>query len=93
MAYQIRQKRVLDGLDKEILRYLYASKMPLTGRQIANKVKISPPAIKPRLVNLKRNGIVKPVNCGGMRNFNRIFGTKTIRIKSPSKICWALDLK
>ena len=58
----------------------------ITGNQIAMKVNLSAPAIKPRLINLQRKGIVKPLKIGGMRSLGK-------KIKAPSRIFWGLDLK
>ena len=31
--------------------------------------------------------------CGKLRTFDRRFGDKFVKIKSPSMRCWALDMK
>lgn len=81
-------------MDREILRFLYGDKaIPKTTRQIARRINITPPAVKPRLVNLKRMGVVKRVRDGDTRTFSRKFGNKRVKISSPSKIFWGLDLK
>jgi DNA-binding Lrp family transcriptional regulator len=89
-----RKKKLIDGMDRDILRLIYRSHpQTLSGAQIAKGVTLSPPAIKPRLINLKNQGIVRQVKCGNMRNFERTFGKQLIKISAPSKICWGLDLK
>jgi DNA-binding Lrp family transcriptional regulator len=87
-----RKKKILDGIDKEILRVLYIRK-PLVGRQIAKAVGLTASAISPRLENLRKLGIIKPVKISGMRVFSRKFGNQTIKIKSPRNIFWDLDIK
>lgn len=87
-----RKKKVLDGIDREILRVLYV-RNPLASRQIANYVGLSAPAIFPRLESLKNEGIIKISKISGIREFKREFGSKTKKIKSPQSIFWALDLE
>lgn len=82
-------KRIIDSKDREILRILSTANRPLTGRFISQKVNISPPAIKPRLISLQNKGIIKPTKIGGDRIFNR----GEIKINAPSKILWGLDIK
>jgi len=58
----IRRKKVLDGIDREILRCLYQrNPKPMVSRNIAKCVGRTPSAISPRLNNLKTQGIIKPV--------------------------------
>ena len=78
-----RKKKLIDGMDRDILRFLVGSTIPPTSRQIAQRVNISGSAVLPRLDNLKSQGIVKQVKCGTIRR----------KTKAPSKICWGLDLK
>jgi predicted transcriptional regulator len=87
-----RKKKILDGIDREILRVLYARKS-LASRKIAKYVGLSTPAIFPRLDHLKSEGIIKISKVSGFRIFERTFGDKTRKIKSPQSICWDLDLK
>lgn len=87
-----RKKKILDGIDREILRVLY-SRRPLASRQIAKYVGLSTPAIFPRLNNLKIQGIIKISKIYGFRIFERTFGNKIRKIKSPQSIYWDLDLK
>ncbi len=89
---KVRKKKILDGIDKEILRCLY-HRRPLVTNQIAKCVGRTPPAIKPRLINLQKMGLIKPSKVSGIRQFKRIFGTKQVKIKSPRSIYWDLDLK
>lgn len=77
-----RKKRIIDGMDREILRTLVNRAVPPTSRQIAKQINLSPPAIFPRLRNLQNQGIVKQVDCGAMRK----------KTNAPSRICWGLDL-
>ncbi len=87
--FQIKKKRLVDSTDKEILRFMYdANKInrQITGNQIAKKINLSAPAIKPRLLNLQRQGIVKPISTGKMR----LLGKRT---KAPSRIFWGIDFK
>ncbi len=87
----IRKKKIIDGMDREILRKINGSKKSISGRQIALKVKLSPSAIKPRLLNLKRQGIIKNTNLG-IRTFSRKIGNRSIKINSPRSILWDIDL-
>ena len=87
-----RKKIILDGIDREILRVLY-SRSPLPSRQIAKYVGLSSPAIFPRLNHLKSKGIIKISKVYGFRIFERTFGNKIRKIKSPQSIFWDLDLK
>jgi hypothetical protein len=87
-----RKKKILDGIDREILRVLY-SRRPLASRQIARYVGLSAPAIFPRLNHLKSQGIIKISKVCGYRTFKRTFGNKVKKIKSPQSICWDLDLE
>ena len=87
-----RKKRVLDGIDREILRVLYIRR-PLVGRQIARSVGLTSSAIAPRLMNLKEMGIIKPVKISKIRVFERKFGNQIVKIKAPRNIFWGLDLK
>lgn len=83
-------------MDREILRVLYNQgnyNKTASGAIIARAVNLSPPAITSRLRNLQAHGIVKPIKCGNMRNFERTFGKQARKISIPSKICWVLDLK
>ena len=87
-----RKKKILDGIDREILRVLY-TRHPLPSRKIARYVGLTTPAIFPRLENLKSNGIIKISKVYGYRIFERSFGNKLRKIKSPQSIFWDLDLK
>ena len=87
-----RKKQVIDGIDREILRILYC-KRPLVSRQIANKVGLTSSAIKPRLNSLKDKGFIKIVKTSAIRCFEREYGDKKIKIKSPRNIFWDLNLK
>lgn len=87
--FQIKKKRLVDSTDKEILRFMYdANKInrQITGNQIAKKINLSAPAIKPRLLNLQKQGIVKTINIGRMRALGK-------KIKAPSRIFWGIDFK
>lgn len=77
-----RKKTIIDGMDREILRFLVNTKIPPTSRQIAQRINLSGAAILPRLDNLKSQGIIRKVNCGAIRK----------KINAPSRICWDLDL-
>ena len=87
-----RKKNLLDGIDKEILRALLIRR-PLVTRKIAQLVGLTASAITPRLNQLKNRGLIKISKSEGIRTFNRKFGNRTVRIKSPRKIFWDLDLK
>ena len=91
MMFQ-KKKRPIDSRDREILRLLHAAKRPLSGHQIAKKINLSPPAIKPRLNSLQAKGILKKVNQGKNRIFKRTFGLKTKTIIAPSRIQWKIDM-
>ena len=89
---KLRKKEVLDGIDREILRVLL-KRRPLVSRQIAGKVGLTPSAIAPRLMNLKKKGILKTVKILGMRKFKRKCKNKIRNIKSPRSIYWDIDIK
>jgi len=88
-----RKKKTIDGIDRDVLRFLRSTNRTPTSRQIAQKVNLSGASIMPRLNNLKSQGIIKDVKCGKMRTFDRRFGNRTIKIKAPSMKCWGLNLK
>ena len=89
----IRKNKILDGIDREILRCLYQSSKPLVSSNIAKCVGRTPSAISPRLNNLKSQGIIKQTKITGLRSFNRQFGNRSVRISAPRSIFWGLDLK
>lgn len=90
----LRKKKSIDGMDREILRVIYNNRpQTISEAHIAKCVNLSPPAIKPRLINLKNHGIIKQFKCGNMRSFERTFNKQVRKIFAPSKICWGLDLK
>jgi len=84
---QKRKTKVLDGVDKEILRVLYEKK-PLPGRQIARKVGLTASAISPRLNNLQSMGYLRKTE-GAVRCFRR----NKEKVEAPICISWELDLK
>ncbi len=84
---QKRKTKILDGVDKEILRVLYEKKS-LPGRQIARKVGLTASAIALRLDNLMCLGYLRKSE-GAIRCFNR----RNSKVKSPICIHWELDLK
>lgn len=84
--FLIKKKRLVDSVDREILRFMYNANRPTTGNQISKKVNLSPPAIKPRLMNLQKQGIVKTIKIGEMRLLRK-------KVKAPSKILWGIDFK
>jgi DNA-binding Lrp family transcriptional regulator len=90
-----RVKKTIDGMDRDILRFLYGDgdPAPKTGNQIAKRINLSPPAVFPRLKNLQAHGIIKSLSMGSLRKFERTFGTNKVNIKAPSKILWSLDLR
>ena len=92
-----RPRKVLDGVDRNILRLLYAARRPLTGNQIAQKIHYSSPAVKRRLVALQSRSIIKPLRRGKVRIFDRSFiikGRKIIKkVRAPSRILWGLDIQ
>ena len=89
-----RNIRIIDSKDRAILRFMYSANRPLSGNQIAKKINISPPAIRPRLEGLMSHGILKKMSVGQPRIFQRDFKTKkAVNIKAASKILWGLNLK
>lgn len=88
----IRKRKVLDGIDREILKCLIRDKTAVN-RQIAKCVGRSPSAISPRLNNLHKQGMIKPVKIQGLRNFERTFGKKKVNVSAPRSILWGLDMK
>lgn len=97
----LKKKKPIDSRDRDILRLLKGANRPLSANQIANRIDLSPPAIKPRLKSLESKGILKKFSEGKPRVFNRIFPEnkklqlpeRNIKITSPSKTLWKLDLK
>ncbi|MBR9705050.1 winged helix-turn-helix transcriptional regulator [Candidatus Pacearchaeota archaeon] len=87
-----RKKKIFDGIDKEIIRLLLV-KNPLSSRQIAINVGLTPSAISPRLNNLKKKGILVRKKISVLRCFNRRYGDSVLKIKSPRCILWDLDIK
>lgn len=87
---QRRKKTTIDTVDRAILRFMRDARRGVTGRQIATKVRLSPPAIRPRLDSLQRKGIVKPVQIGKMRK--GIMMKSGVTVRAPSRIKWGLDL-
>lgn len=87
-----RKKKIFDGIDKEIIRLLLV-KNPLSSRQIAINVGLTPSAIFPRLNSLKKKGILVRKNISVLRCFNRRCGDSVLKIKSPRSILWNLDIK
>ena len=94
MPRKKEEVQVVDRVNRAILTVLYKSNRGLTGAFIAKKVQLSPPAIKPRLLKLQKQGIIKKTFIGTKREFTRKFSnSKTPQtIISPCKIVWALDL-
>ena len=88
-----RKKRTIDGIDRDVLRFLMKTNRAPTSRKIAQTVSLSGASIMPRLNNLASQGIIKEVKCGKLRTFDRKFGSKSVKIKAPSMKCWSLDLK
>lgn len=84
---QKRKSKVLDGVDKEILRILYEKKS-LPSRQIARKVGLTASAVSPRLNNLCFMGYVRK-RAGIVRRFER----NSQKMEAPTFINWELDLK
>ena len=87
-----RKKKILDGIDREIIRILY-KKSQLTSRKIARVVGLTDSAIFPRLNSLKDEGIIKISKTETIRTFERDFNGVTKKIKAPRTIHWALDMK
>lgn len=87
-----RKKKILDGIDKEIMRVLLI-KSPLVSRKIAKYVGVTPAAITPRLNNLQKKGIIKKSESSVIRSFNIQNKNSVIKIKSPRYIKWGLDIK
>ncbi len=84
-----RKKKLIDGMDRDILRSILQSRRELTSRQIGKKVKLSNSSIIPRLNNLMAHGILKNKKLG-MREIQRKGSDK--KIKAPRSILWDLDL-
>ncbi len=82
----LRRKKRIDAIDREILRLMRGSRRGISGNQIARRVNLSAPAIRPRLNNLQHQGIVKQILTGR----NRLIHSN---LSVPSKILWNIDLK
>ena len=87
-----RKNKILDGVDREILRALYNHNSLVT-RNLAKRVGLTSSAIVPRLNNLARKGIIKQNRTGKIRSFERGLGNKRIKVRSSPKIYWSLDLE
>jgi DNA-binding MarR family transcriptional regulator len=90
---QIRKNKVIDGMDKDILRVLYYKNKPLVGSEIARFVGLSPAAISPRLNNLLMKGILKKSQDPKIRKFKRKFKNITKKVNTPRRVYWEIDLK
>ena len=88
----IRKNKVIDGVDRQILRVLYIQGS-LVSREIAKNIGISSSAISPRLENLKEMGIIKQSYQSSIRKFRRKNKGKQKTIISPIKKIWKIDLK
>jgi DNA-binding Lrp family transcriptional regulator len=86
-----RKKKILDGIDKEIIRVLL-QRRPLVSRQIAKYVGLSAAGISSRLENLENLGIIKKTRKSKDRVFVRSYGKKKVTIHAPRNIYWDLDL-
>jgi len=86
---------ILDGMDKEILRLLYAAQRPLSGNAISQAIGLSAPSTNIRLAKLEEKGILKISQSALPRTFTRTFKTKTgsrsVTISAPAKKLWAID--
>ena len=89
---QVRVKKELDGIDREILRVLYKNG-PLNARTISSAISLSAPAVSLRLNSMKEKGLLRIHSSLGLRSFTRKFGRGVIKIKSPRSIYWEVDLK
>ncbi|MFA5857352.1 MAG: AsnC family transcriptional regulator [Candidatus Pacearchaeota archaeon] len=85
-----RKKKVLDGIDKEILRALMI-RSPLVTSEIGKIVGLTSSAIKPRLNNLKTEGIIKISKTQGIRVFKRNFGNRQVTVRAARSISWEID--
>jgi len=85
--------RKIDAKDREILRFLYEAKRPISGHKIAQTINITPPAIKPRLIRLQKEGLIKIEQKGETRTWKNIRTLRGKQISAPSKILWGIDLK
>lgn len=94
-----RKKTLIDGMDRSILRAIHKFNKPMSGSKIAKNVGLSASAIRPRLNNLKFQGIVKPIQVGKVRAFERKFVNPTTskvtkrKIRAPRSIKWGIDFK
>jgi DNA-binding Lrp family transcriptional regulator len=88
---KIRKKKTIDGIDREIIRVL-CKKSPIVTRRIGKFVGLTSPSIIIRLNNLRDQGIIKVSKVSGIREFYREYKDKTVKIRSPQKILWGLDL-
>ncbi len=82
----MKTKKPIDSVDRAILRLMYNAKRTLTGHQIAKRVSLSPPAIRPRLNKLQARGIITPIKIGKIRKLGN-------NVTAPSRINWGLDVR
>ena len=90
---QVRKNKILDGVDKDILRVLYYKNKPLVGSEIARVIGLSCTAISPRLNSLLEKGILRKSKISKLRKFKRNYNNKIKKINSHSRIYWEIDLK
>lgn len=94
----VKREFNVDGTDRNILRAMNQTRRKLSSSEIAKKVKYTTSGVRPRLDNLRKQGIIRKAHVGGMRTFKRTFvnpHTKrkvTKNIKAPRSIKWEIDL-
>jgi DNA-binding Lrp family transcriptional regulator len=79
----------IDSRDREILRFMHGANRGVSGNQIAKKINISPPAIKPRLTKLENQGIIRPLSFGNKREWHNPRTNQ--KITTPSKVLWEIN--
>lgn len=89
----VRKKKLLDGMDREILRKINGSRKGINANTLSKRVGMTASGIRPRLTNLKSKGMIKPLHTQGIRKFTRTFGNKKVVIRAPRSISWGIDLK
>jgi hypothetical protein len=84
--------KTLDSKDKDILRFLYNARRPVSGNFIASKINLSAPAIRPRLDSLLKKGYIRQYKVCQNRIWNNPHDVNST-ICAPSKILWILNLE
>jgi DNA-binding GntR family transcriptional regulator len=81
-----KKQLMLERLDKAILRVLYNADRPLSTMNIADRLGMSSPPIKRRLMGLKRKKLVKSVS-----NRARRYTRGSTKVSSKQATFWEIN--